>query len=314
MGKESAPAAAPGTTPGADGLRSIPNLAGIGLRTRHMAALAGENAGAGLTIPWLEIHSENFLCDGGPRRAMIAAIAERYPISCHGVGLSLGSAEGLDDRHLERLAALYDWLKPGLVSEHLSWSVTGGDYLNDLLPLPYTSETLDTVCRNVDRAQSVFGRKILVENPSAYLTFPASNMRETEFLGALVARTGCGLLLDVNNIYVTATNTSDGRTAVLDAARVYIDEILPDTVGEIHLAGHSVAGDDDGRVLIDTHSTLVCEDVWTLYRHAVTRLGPRPTLIEWDIEVPELPVLLAEAVQAQAVLSAHENEVGRRVA
>ncbi|TAL01886.1 MAG: DUF692 domain-containing protein [Rhodospirillaceae bacterium] len=291
----------------------IPAAAGIGLRTRHMPTLANQDTGTALTVPWLEIHSENFLCAGGPRRAMIAAIAERYPLSCHGVGLSLGSAEGLDQGHLERLATLYGWLNPGLVSEHLSWSVTGGDYLNDLLPLPYTPTTLDTVCRNVDRAQSAFGRAILVENPSAYLTFPASTMREADFLNALVTRAGCGLLLDVNNIYVTATNTCDGGD-VLDSARAYIDEVPPKAVGEIHLAGHSITGGDDDRVLIDTHSTLVCEDVWTLYRYAVARLGPRPTLIEWDLDVPELPVLLGEAVQAQAILSTHENGGGRRVA
>jgi uncharacterized protein (UPF0276 family) len=296
------------------GIGRIPNLAGIGLRTRHMAALAHESTGAGLTVPWLEIHSENFLCAGGPHLAMIAAIAARTPISCHGVGLSLGSAEGLDGRHLEALGALYRRLNPGLISEHLAWSVTGGDYLNDLLPLPYTSATLDTVCRNVDRAQSAFGRTILVENPSAYLTFPVATMRETEFLNVLAARTGCGLLLDVNNIYVTATNTSDGRTDARDAARAYIDEISPQAVGEIHLAGHSVTGDGDDRVLIDTHSTSVCDDVWALYRYAVTRLGPRPTLIEWDIDVPDLPVLLAEAAQAQAILAAREDEGGRRVA
>src|SRR5579871_2668089 len=155
-----------GDQPEAARIGPIPNLAGIGLRTRHMPAFAVESAEAGLTVPWLEIHSENFLCDGGPRRAMLAAIAARYPISCHSVGLSLGSAEGLDERHLERLAALYEWLKPSLVSEHLSWSVTGGDYLNDLLPLPYTSEALDIVCRLLHEKQNTYNQTILVEKPS----------------------------------------------------------------------------------------------------------------------------------------------------
>jgi uncharacterized protein (UPF0276 family) len=194
-------------------------------------------------------------------------------------------------------------VKPALVSEHLSWSVTGGEYLNDLLPLPYTPATLEIVCRNVDHAQQALGCRLLVENPSAYMTFPATTMPETAFLSALVQRTGCGLLLDVNNIYVTATNTTRDADAARQLAYAYIDATDAAAVGEIHLAGHSIAGDGDTRVLIDTHSTTVCDDVWNLYRSAVARLGPRPTLIEWDLDVPALPVLLAEAARAEAILA-----------
>jgi uncharacterized protein (UPF0276 family) len=204
-------------------------------------------------------------------------------------------------------------VKPVLVSEHLSWSVTEGVYLNDLLPLPYTAASLDIVCRNVDHAQQVLGRKILVENPSAYLTFPATTMPETDFLGRLVGRTGCGLLLDVNNIYVTSTNTTRDAQEAMSLAHAYLDATDYAAVGEIHLAGHSIAGEDEARVLIDTHSTNVCDDVWSLFRYATDRLGPRPTLIEWDLEIPELVVLLEEAARAQAVVGT-STKGGRHVA
>ncbi|MBY0508974.1 MAG: DUF692 domain-containing protein, partial [Rhodospirillaceae bacterium] len=219
-----------------------------------MPAFAAEEAGAALTTPWLEIHSENFLCDGGPRLAMLDAIAARYPISCHGVGLSLGSAAGLDRAHLARLQKLFARVQPGLISEHLSWSVSGGVYLNDLLPLPYTDEALAVVARNVAHAQDAFGRQVLVENPSAYVSFPGATMSEPEFLARLVQKTGCGLLLDINNVYVSAENNA------LDAGQ-YLDAIAAEAVGEIHLAGHSA---HEG-LLIDTHSTQVCDPVWDLY-------------------------------------------------
>ncbi len=267
---------------------------GIGLRPVHMPAFAAEPADAARLVPWLEVHSENFLSAGGPRRGMLARIASRYPISCHGVGLSLGSADGIDEDHLTRLAALFDWVKPALVSEHLAWSVADGAYLNDLLPLPYTAETLEVLTRNIDRAQTKFGRKLLVENPSAYLSFADSTLTEPDFLNALVERTGCGLLLDLNNIYVTCTNTGGEPHA-------YVDAIDASAVGEIHLAGHSSRGAGEDRVLVDTHSTTVCDEVWALYRHALTRTGPQPTLIEWDLEVPDIPVLLAEAARAEGL-------------
>ena len=281
--------------------------AGIGLRTPHVPALANDPADLPPVTPWLEIHSENFLCAGGPRRAMLEAIAARYPISCHGVGLSLGSAEGLDRAHMDNLCALYADIRPALISEHLSWSITGGNYLNDLLPLPYTDEVLDTVCRNVDQAQTAFGRTILVENPSAYLTFPESTMSEVAFLNTLTVRTGCGVLLDANNIYVTATNTAEEGQDPMAMARAYIDGIDGKSVGEIHLAGHSVVGVGNDQVLVDTHSTHTCKDVWTLYRYAIDRIGPRATLIEWDQDIPELDVLLAEAARAQSILLPHQS-------
>jgi uncharacterized protein (UPF0276 family) len=272
--------------------------AGIGLRLSHMAEIAATPSDPAL--PWLEIHSETFMCDGGPRLALLDAIAAHTPISCHGVGLSLGSAEGLSTAHLERLRRLHTRLTPALVSEHLSWSITGGDYLNDLLPLPYTAETLDVVCRNVDQAQAALGRVLLVENPSAYLTFPATVMSEPDFLNTLVARTGCGVLLDVNNIYVTACNTAGDDP--LQTAHDYIDRIDAHAVGEIHLAGHSIVENGDDRIRIDTHSTHVCDDVWSLYQYTLARLGPRPTLIEWDQDLPALSMLRAEAARAQAIL------------
>ncbi len=260
-----------------------------------MASFAGDPPGALPKAAWVEVHSENFLCDGGVRLAMLDAVAARYPVSCHGVGLSLGSAEGLDEQHLARLSRLFNRVGPALVSEHLSWSVTEGVYLNDLLPLPYTEATLATVCRNVMRAQDAFGRQILVENPSAYLSFPGSVMREPEFLARLAERTGCGLLLDINNVYVSATNNAFD-------AEDYLDSIPAAAVGEIHLAGHSVTGEGISRLLIDTHSARVCDPVWALFTATIARIGPRPTLIEWDLEIPELSVLLGEAAAAQSIL------------
>lgn len=272
-----------------------PCAAGIGLRTPHMASLASEARDAALTTPWVEVHSENFLCEGGPRLAMLNAVAARYPISCHGVGLSLGTAEGLDTAHVARLRRLFDHIQPCLVSEHLSWSVTEGVYLNDLLPLPFTEETLTTVCRNVTAAQNAFGRRILVENPSGYLSYVGSTMSEPEFLARMVEHTGCGLLLDVNNVYVSAINND------FDAA-AYLRSIPAAAVGEIHLAGHTETGVGNTRVLVDTHSARVGDAVWCLYAETVRRIGLRPTLIEWDQDIPELSVLLDEAASAQAIL------------
>lgn len=275
---------------------AIPRAAGIGLRHPHDIVLAREAAGAPQITPWVEVHSENFLCDGGPRLAMLAAVRGRYPVSCHGVGLSLGSADGLDAAHLKRLRHLFDWVKPGLVSEHLSWSVNGGVYLNDLLPLPYTAECAAVLARNIAQAQDALGRPLLVENPSRYLSFRDSPMPEAVFLAQLVHDTGCGLLLDVNNIYVSCVNTGGD-------ALEFIRTLPAEAIGEIHLAGHTVEGSGDARVLIDTHDAKVCDEVWALYRAAIAHLGPRPTLIEWDRDLPEIEVLLAEAARAEAILA-----------
>jgi len=274
----------------------IPAAAGIGLRTQHLASLAGMDAAGAAS--WLEIHSETFLCDGGPRLAMLDAVAARYPISCHGVGLSLGSAEGLDKAHLARLKRLFDRVHPGLVSEHLAWSVTDGVYLNDLLPLPTTEATLALVSRNVAEAQDAFGRRILVENPSTYVSFAGAAMSEPEFLARLVERTGCGLLLDINNVYVSAANHGFD-------AESYLRAIPGAAVGEIHLAGHTASGG----LLIDTHSGRVADPVWDLYAATIARIGPRPTLVEWDASVPDLAVLLREAAQAQGILNRARKDV-----
>ncbi|MBL8642986.1 MAG: DUF692 domain-containing protein [Rhodospirillaceae bacterium] len=276
---------------------TIPAAAGVGLRLQHMPLLANDPDDAPRRAAWLEIHSENFLNAGGARRAMLQEIAARYPISCHGVGLSLGSAQGLDAAHLERLKNLFTWAKPALISEHLSWSVVDGAYLNDLLPLPYTTDALKTVGDNISRAQDAFGRKILIENPSSYLQFAASSMPEYEFLARLAENTGCGLLLDVNNIYVSAANNG------FDAGR-YIANIPANVVGEIHLAGHSIEDEGDNRVLVDTHSTYVCDPVWALYRATLDHVGVVPTLIEWDLDVPAFEELQAEAARAQGFMNA----------
>ena len=288
-------------------LSPIPATAGIGLRLQHMPMLAVDPQETPPRTPWLEVHSENFLNPGGPRQAMLADIRQRYPMSCHGVGLSLGSAEGLDLSHLRRLKNLFSWVKPALLSEHLSWSVVDGAYLNDLLPLPYTEETLRIVSANVARAQDTFGHRLLIENPSSYLSFAASTMPEWDFLAQLVKATGCGLLLDVNNIYVSASNNAFD-------AHDYLAQIDMTAVGEIHLAGHSIEDDGETRVLVDTHSTYVCDPVWALYRAAVTRRGPVPTLIEWDMDIPAFEELQAEAMRAQAIMDSLSNQERARVA
>lgn len=282
--------------------QQIPQKAGIGLRHPHVAELLETTPPVG----WLEVHSENYLNEGGPRRAALEKLRESYPLSCHGVGLSLGSAEGLDADHLRGLRALFDWIEPGLVSEHVAWAVNDGTYLNDLLPLPYTDEALDILCRNVEVAQQAFGRQILVENPSSYVTFESSTMAEWEFMAEVSARTGCGLLLDVNNIHVSAHNHD------FDAAR-YLDAVPLDKVREVHLAGHFIQQFDEGTILIDDHGAPVADAVWSLFREALARLGPVPTLIEWDTKLPALPVLLAEARKAQLILGqVADNATNRR--
>ncbi|MBM3516366.1 MAG: DUF692 domain-containing protein [Alphaproteobacteria bacterium] len=270
----------------------VPARAGIGLRHPHVQRLLDERP----KVAWLEAHSENYLAAGGPRIVALDAIRRDYPISFHSVGLSLGSAEGVDPAHLARLAMLYRRIEPTQISDHLSWSVSGGVYLNDLLPLPYTSEALDIVCRNVARTQDVLGRTILVENPSAYLSYAASHIPEAEFLAAVAQRTGCGILLDINNVYVS-THNLDG-----DALR-YMRSLNPESVGEMHLAGHAVQHIANHQVLIDDHGSAVAAEVWHLYEQALEIIGPRPTLIEWDTRVPPLPTLLAEASRAEARLS-----------
>ncbi len=266
--------------------------AGIGLRAPHVGELLATRP----AVPWLEIHPENYMM-GGAALASLETARRDYPVSFHGVGLSLGSAGLIDRRHLERLKTLVDRIAPCLVSEHLSWSTSGGAYLNHLLPLPYTDETLAVVASHIHEVQESLGQSILIENPSSYLRFRHSTIPEPEFLAELARRTGCGLLCDVNNIYVTAWNLG------LDAI-AYLGALPTATVGEMHLAGHA-RNDADGRtILIDDHGSRVAPPVWTLYREALQRFGPVPTLIEWDTDIPELPVLLAEARTADGLLEA----------
>jgi uncharacterized protein len=268
----------------------IPVAAGIGLRAQHFQDVTSRLP----DIPWLEIHPENFLGGGAPL-AYLEAARSHYPISMHGVGLSLGSAEGVDGAHLARLVALADRIAPGLISEHVSWSVQGGIYLNDLLPLPYTEESLAVVCRNVDQVQSAFRRTILVENASTYLQFQHSSIPEAEFVRAIAERTGCGVLLDVNNVYVSCQNHGWSASA-------YLASMADAPVREIHLAGHAENQVGDQIIRIDDHGSHVAPAVWTLYQQALALIGAVPTLIEWDTAIPPLDILLAEAAIAQSHL------------
>jgi uncharacterized protein len=271
----------------------IPTQAGIGLRFLHHQAVVESRP----DVAWMEVHTENYMGGGTPLR-YLDAIRRDFPISLHGVGLSLGSFEGLDQAHLERIRQVAERIEPGLMSEHIAWSVVAGTYLADLLPLPMTEEALEVVCRHVDQTQSFLKRRILVENPSSYLTFGHSTIPEWEFIAAVAERTGCGILCDVNNIYVSAHNHGwDAST--------YLAALPTAAIGEIHLAGHTVRPLPDGSVVrIDDHGSHVIDDVWGLYEEALTRFGPVPTLIEWDTNVPPLDVLLGEAGHAGLLLTA----------
>jgi uncharacterized protein len=270
---------------------AIPAAAGIGLRAAHYRDVLETRP----AVSWWEVHSENYFGDGGAPHYYLERIRAAYPLSLHGVGLSLGSADPLDRAHLAKLRALIDRYRPALVSDHLSWSSVDGRYLNDLLPLPYTDETLRHVVQRVEEAQDYLGRQILIENPTTYLQFVDSRLSEAQFLRELIERSGCGLLLDVNNAYVSAANHG------FDALE-YIHALPEDSVQEIHLAGHTVKRYDDGEILIDTHDDVVCDAVWRLYEQTIRRLGPRPTLIEWDANLPPLAVLLTEARTANDML------------
>ncbi len=270
---------------------SLASTAGIGLRSPHM----GEVMQRQPKIGWLEVHTENFL-HGGEARRSLETIRQSYPVSLHGVGLSLGSAGGLDLSHLRRVKQLVDELQPLLVSDHLSWSACEGVFLNDLLPLPYVSESLEVMKANIFRAQDALCRPLLIENPSAYLRFDRADMSEAQFLGELARSTGCGILLDLNNLFVSATNLGFDALA-------YLDELPAGAIGEFHVAGHHRAVTDEGVVLIDDHGSSVGCDVWHLYGAAVRRFGPQPTLIERDSNLPALDELIAEAALAQKISS-----------
>jgi uncharacterized protein len=282
----------------------IPARGGVGLKAGHYRTIVE-------TLPdigFFEVHAENYMGAGGPPHRYLSAIRERYPLSLHGVGLSIGADRPLDADHLRRLSRLIGRYRPDLFSEHLAWSSHDTGFLNDLLPVPYTAETLARVVEHIDRVQTTLGRQMLLENPSTYLAFAESTYSEIDFIAELVRRTGCGLLLDVNNVYVASTNQEWDPIAYIDAYPLV-------HVQEIHLAGYTREADDKGRpLLIDTHNRPVDEIVWGLYAHAVTLIGPVPTLIEWDANVPDWPTLKQEADRAEAIMLATKSEAVRHAA
>jgi uncharacterized protein (UPF0276 family) len=269
--------------------RPVPARAGIGLRAEHHAAVLESLPAVG----WLEVHSENHFAPAGAAHRALDRIREHYPISLHGVGLSLGSTDSMDREHLAQLRLAIERYQPALVSEHLCWGSVGGRHTNDLLPLPYTEEALRHLVSRVREAQDALGRQLLIENVSSYLAFCDSALTEWNFLAALAGESGCGILLDVNNIYVSAFNHGFD-------AHEYLAALPAEAVQEIHLAGHSSRDVDGHEMLIDTHNTPVAPGVWALYEAAVARFGRVPTLIEWDTDLPALEVLIAEAHQADA--------------
>ena len=270
---------------------ALPKRAGIGLKAQHYQQILDTDPDIG----WVEVHSENYMCAGGPTQNWLTAFCERYPVSLHGVGLSLGSAGPLDENHLNRLVDLEHRVEPGRMSEHLSWSIARGDYLNDLIALPYTEESLDIFSTHVIEMQDALKRQVLVENPSSYLQFEHSVIPEPEFLLNVVKRSGCGILLDVNNVFVSAMNHGFDPVS-------YLDQIPAQLVGEIHLGGHSQTQIGGRTIRIDDHGSRVCDEVWDLYAHVIKRIGTVPTLIEWDSNIPELDVLLDEAAKADHIL------------
>lgn len=273
--------------------RAIPPRVGVGLKPEHYAAILDTDPDIG----WFEIHAENYMGAGGPPHRYLTAIRDRYPLSLHGVGLSIGAARPLDKDHVRRLKALNERYAPGLFSEHLAWSSHDTIFLSDLLPVPYNEETLARVADHIDEVQEVVGHRMLLENPSTYVAFEGTTMSEIEFLRGVVRRTGCGLLLDVNNIHVSATNQQYDPVAYLDAFPV-------EHVGEVHLAGYAPEKDDHGApLLIDAHDRPIDPVVLKLYERAIARMGPTPTLVEWDNDVPDWPTLFAEAERVEAVLA-----------
>jgi len=273
---------------------TLPAGVGVGYKSQHLSDILADPG----TVAWLEVHAENYMGDGGPKIAQLRHLAERFPISCHGVGLSIGSEGPLDADHLERLKKLVGWLEPASFSEHLAWSSHEIGFLNDLLPVPYDEDSLARVVEHVDQVQDALGRQMLLENPSTYVQFAQSTMTEVDFLKEIAARTGCGLLLDVNNVFVSATNQNYGP-------RAYLDAFPTELVGEIHLGGHEEDEDEAGApLLIDAHNNPVVDPVWALYDYALAQTGPVPTLIEWDNDVPPWIDLAAEAARAHASLMA----------
>ena len=263
---------------------------GVGLKAQHYQdALSGQHP-----LAFFEVHAENYMMQGGNHLRFLEAISDKFPLSVHGVGMSLGSEEGLNRQHLSKFKAIVERFDPWLVSEHLAWSVQGGNYLNDLLPLPLNKTTLQVVVENINHMQDTIGRRILVENPSTYVSFNSTDIPEPEYLNLLAEATDCGILLDVNNIYVS------GRNHGFDATQ-YVDAIESEHVGEIHLAGHTVKEIEGVELRLDDHGSPVIDDVWDLYDYTLRQVGARPTLIEWDTNVPDFSVLLAQASKANSI-------------
>ncbi len=272
----------------------LPASPGVGYKPQHFSDLQRDPG----PVEWIEIHAENYMGDGGRPLAQLRALTERFALSVHGVGLSIGGETPLDRDHLKRLKKLCDWAQPASFSEHLAWSTHGAEFLNDLLPLPYTDATLTRVASHISQVQDVLGRQMLLENPSSYLAFAESTLSETEFLSELVRMTGCGLLLDVNNVFISATNLGL-------SAQQYIDAYPLAYVGEIHVGGHDEDTDDTGApLLIDSHGTPVVDPVWALLDYTLAQTGPKPVLVEWDNDVPDWPTLRAEAQRAAVALAA----------
>jgi uncharacterized protein len=281
----------------------LPRRAGAGFKPQHADRILADD----FRIGFIEVHAENYMGAGGHPHRILTRMREDFPLSIHGVGLSIGSPSGLDPDHLARLKTVVDRYQPEQVSEHLAWSTHDSHFLNDLLPVPYDETTLDRVCDHIGQVQDTLGCRILLENPSTYLGFEASTMSETDFIRAIARRTGCGLLLDINNVHVSATNHGYG-------ARDYLAEFPLTCVEEIHLAGHAEDIDDAGLpLLIDSHDRPVDDFVWDLYDHVIGKLGPLPTLIEWDNDVPDWSVLKREAQRAEAILARHaRRDLGLR--
>lgn len=273
-------------------MTALPATAGVGFKPEHFDAIRADRGRVG----FFEVHAENYMGAGGLPNVQLAAIRADHALSLHGVGLSIGGPKAPDRDHLARLRKVVDRYRPESFSEHLAWSSHDEGYLNDLLPLPYTAETLALVCDHVDAVQEALGCRMLLENPATYVTFDQSDCAEVEFLAAVAARTGCGLLLDVNNVFVSATNH---RTD----PRAYLAAFPLQHVGEIHLAGHSAERLPSGPLLIDDHGSPVADPVWTLFAEVIARTGPLPALVEWDNDLPAWPVLAAEADRAQAILT-----------
>jgi uncharacterized protein len=279
--------------------KAIPAQAGIGLRSPHHEEILQNSP----DIPWLEVHTENYFAEGGETISFLEKISSRYPISFHGVSLSLGSSDDLSKGYMKKLKQVVDRFNPGLVSEHLSWTSYNGIYTHDLLPLPYNKESLDLLANHIDEVQQYLGRRISIENPSTYLSFHSSTMPEDEFLNRLADKSDCGILLDVNNIYVSSKNNKSDPTKHL---------VEKDFITEIHLAGHKNIKISTGdNMIIDTHNDFVIPEVWDLYESTIKRVGAKPTMIEWDENIPQLEDLLSESRKAQNII---EENVTERIA